>query len=99
MHIVAFGTDKPGMADVRREHFEAFYKYLRDHPDHPGVVLYHGGPTLSEDGSTRIGTLLVLDAPSVDAARAFISDSPYGRAELYGELYVRPLEWLTGKPE
>lgn len=99
MHIVVFGTDKAGMADVRREHFDAFHAYLHDHPDHPGVVLHQGGPTLSEDGSTRIGTLLVVDAPSVEAARAFVADSPFGRAGLYGELHVRPLEWLTGKPE
>lgn len=99
MYIVIFGTDKPGMADARREHFDAFHEYLHDNPDHPDVILHHAGPTLSEDGAARIGSLLVVDAPSVEAARAFVADSPFGQADLFGELHVRPFHWITGKPE
>ncbi len=98
MYIAVFGTDKPGMADVRSERFDAFRTYLHDHPDHPDVVLHHAGPTLSEDGAARIGSLLVVDAPSLDAARAFVADSPFGQAGLFGDLQVRPFHWLTGRP-
>lgn len=99
MYVAVFATDKPGTADVRSEHFDAFVAYLRDHPDHPGVALLHGGPTLSEDASAMVGTLLVLDAPSLDAVRAFIADSPLGRAGVYGDVQVRPFDWRTGRPE
>ena len=99
MYIAIFGTDKPGMADVRSQHFDAFHEYLHSHPEHPGVVLHHAGPTLSEDGTQRIGSLLVVDAPSVETARAFMADSPFGRADLFEELHVRPFHWITGKPE
>ncbi len=99
MYIVVVGTYKPGMADERREHFDAFRDYLHNHPDHPDVVLHHAGPTLSEDGTAKIGNLLVLDAPSVEAARAFVADSPFGRVALFGELLVRPWHWITGRPE
>lgn len=99
MHFAVFGTDKLGMAAVRATHFDAFRDYLHDHPDHPDVVLRHGGPTLSEDGTTMTGTLLVIEAPSLEAARAFVEDSPFGRLNLYGDLHVRPWQWLTGKPE
>lgn len=99
MYVALFATDKPGTADVRSEHFDAFVEYLRDHPDHPRVTLLHGGPTLSEDASRMIGTLLVLDAPSPDAVRAFIADSPLGRAGVYGDIQVRPFDWRTGRPD
>ena len=99
MYIVVFATDKPGMTGVRDAHFDANRDYLHDHPDHPDVVLHHAGPVRSEDGAARTGSLIVLDAPSVDAARAFVADSPFGRAELYGELHVRPFDWVTGRPE
>ncbi|MDE0693272.1 MAG: YciI family protein [Gammaproteobacteria bacterium] len=99
MYVAVFATDKPGTADARREHFNAFVEYLREHPNHPDVAVHHGGPTLSEDASTMIGTLLVLEAPSLDAVRAFVADSPLGRAGVYGDVQVRPWEWRTGKPE
>ena len=98
MYVAVFATDKPGMADVRSEHFDAFVEYLRDHPDHPDVILLHGGPTLSEDASAMNGTLLLLEAPSLDAVRAMVADSPFGQVELYGDMQVRPWDWRTGRP-
>ena len=120
MYIVVFGTDKPGMVDVRSSRFDDYRAYLLDHPDHPDVVVHHSGATLSvdgtanstistevgaysgpipsEDGTVRNGSLIVVDAPSVEAARAFVADSPFGRAELFAELHIRPLVWLIGRP-
>lgn len=98
MYIVIFATDKPGMTGVRAGNFDANRDYLHDHPDHPDVILHHAGPTRSEDGTARNGSLILVDAPSVQAARKFVEDSPFGRAELYGELHVRPFDWVTGKP-
>ncbi len=99
MYVAVFATDKSGTADVRREHFEAFVDYLGEHPDHPDVAVLHGGPTLSEDASAMIGTLLVVEAPSLDAVRSFVADSPLGRAGVYGDVQVRPWDWRTGRPE
>ena len=99
MYIVIFGMDKPGMAEVRSERFDANREYLHDHPDHPSVVVHSAGPVRSEDGAIRDGSLIVVDAPSVEAARSFVSDSPFGQAELYAELHVRPFDWVTGRPE
>ncbi len=98
MYIVVFGTDKPGMADVRNEHLQAFRDYLEHHPDHPAVALHHSGPMLSDEGERMIGTHVVIEAPSLEAARAFVADSPFGRADLWAELHVRPWNWLAGKP-
>ena len=39
-----------------------------------------------------------MEAPSLDAARAFLADSPYARADVFAECTVRPWEWTTGRP-
>ena len=40
-----------------------------------------------------------LEAPSLDVARAFVADSPFGKAGVLAEFRVRPVNWLTGRPE
>ena len=98
MYVAAFVTDKPGVAQVRSETREAFRNYLRDHPAHPGVVVHHGGPTLADDGESVVGLLLVMEASSLDEARAFVADSPYAKAGLFAECEVQAWDWTTGRP-
>jgi len=98
MYCVVFTTHKPGRVQTGSEIQKAFADYLVNHPDHPAVFVHHGGPTLSEDLQAPVGTLLIVEAPSLEAARAFLADSPYGKAEVYAESHVRPLDWRTGQP-
>ena len=99
MYVVAFVTDRPGTTQVRAETQEAYRAYLLDHPAHPDIVVHHAGPTLGADGETPLGLLLVAEAPSVDAVRAFLDDSPYASAGVFGECDVREWDWYTGRPE
>ena len=98
MHCVVFTTHKPGRVQTGSEIQKAFAAYLVDHPDHAGVVVHHGGPTLSDDLQAPLGTLLIVEAPSLEAARAFVADSPYGKDDVFAECAVRPLDWRTGGP-
>ena len=98
MYVVAFVTDKAGTQKLRSETQPAFRAYLRDHPAHPDVVVHHGGPTLADDGETPNGVLLVMETPSVDAARAFVADSPYAKADIFAECDLRAWDWFTGSP-
>ena len=98
MYCVVFTTHKPGRVQTGSEIQNAFADYLTDHPDHSDVVVHNGGPTLSDDLQAPVGTLLIVEAPSLEAARAFVADSPYGKAEVYAECEVRPLDWRTGRP-
>ncbi len=97
MYFVIFTTDKPGMEQVRIDIRDAHRAYLRNHPDHPGVILHHGGPTLAEDGEAMIGSLMLIEAPSLEAVKAFAADDPYSKADLFAESYVRPWNWVTGR--
>ena len=85
------GQERLGLAD-------AFASYLRDATHHPDISVHHGGQTLSENDETVTGLVLVLEAPSLEAAQAFLGDSPYAQAGTLAESHVRPWKWLTGRP-
>lgn len=46
------------------------------------------GPLLADDGSTMIGSLLVIDFPDRDAAAQWLRDEPFFRAGLYAATSV-----------
>ena len=62
------------------------------------MTVHNGGPTLAEDGESIIGLLLTVEAPSREAVRAFMADSPFGRAGVIADLEVRQWDWMTGRP-
>lgn len=98
MYLVVVATHKEGREEERAGLQGAFTAYLRDAAGHPGVTLHHGGQTLDESGETATGLLLVLEAPSLDAAQAFFADSPYAKAGIIAETRISPWNWLTGRP-
>ena len=99
MHFVVFATHKEEMGQERLRLADAFAAYLHDPTHHPDVTVHHGGQTLSESDETVTGLVLVLEAPSIESAQAFIGDSPYAEAGTFAESQVRPWNWLTGRPD
>src|SRR5437868_4919720 len=71
--------DKPGSTDLR----------LRVRPEHKGYLkavedqIAFAGPLLADDGEAMIGSLLVIDFPSMQAAQAWLAEEPFTRAGLY----------------
>ncbi|MCY4088109.1 MAG: YciI family protein [Actinomycetia bacterium] len=98
MYAVAFVTHKPGRVQAGSEIQGTFIDYLQNHPEHPGVVVHNAGPTLADDSETIVGLLLIVEAPSLEAAQAFLADSPYGKADVFAEAQIRPWDWKTGRP-
>ena len=99
MYFAAFYTHKPGKIQTDSEILAAFANYLRNHPEQPGVVVHNAGPTLADDSETIVGSLLIIEAPSLEAARRFMADSPYGNAGIFAETLIRPFDWRLGRPE
>ena len=62
------------------------------------MTVRDGGPTLAEDGTSIVGLLLTVEAPSRGEAQAFMADSPYGKANLFADLQIRQWDWMTGHP-
>ena len=98
MYFVVTATHKEEMKEERRRLQDAFAAYLHDPTHHPDVTLHHGGQTLSASDRSVTGFVLVLDAPSIEVAQAFVDGSPYARAGTFAESQVRPWNWLTGRP-
>lgn len=98
MYFVIFITDKPGVGQTRLAMVDTIRAYLHEHPAHPGVSLHHAGPTLTDTGETITGSLIVVEAPSLEAVRAFVADHPLNKAEMLADWQVRPWDWRTGRP-
>ncbi|MCY4595950.1 MAG: YciI family protein [Bryobacterales bacterium] len=98
MHFVVFATHNQGMGQERSRLSDVFGDYLHDPTHHPDVTVHHGGPTLGESDDTVTGLLLVLEAPSLEAAREFVAASPYATAGIIAESQIRAWNWLTGRP-
>ena len=65
---------------------------------HPDVTVHHAGPTIADDGEMLADVMLVLEAPSLDAARAFIADSPFAKADVFADSDIRQFDWITSNP-
>ena len=98
MYFVAFVTHNPGRVHSGSVLQNAYVDYLRGHPEHPDIVVHHGGPTLSDDLETLSGLVLIAEAPSLEAVRSFLADSPYGKADVFADVQVRLWDWRTGRP-
>jgi uncharacterized protein len=97
MYFILMGLDKPGMSEARLRVRPIHRDYL--HAPHPGITLKLAGPMLAPDGKTMIGSLIVVDAPTLEAAEQFAAGDPYRRADLFAETAIRPWDWTTGNPD
>lgn len=93
MQFVVWATDREGSLPTRQRAREEHRARLRNPAPHDVTVLL-AGPTLQPDGLAMNGTLLVVDAPGIDAVRAFIDDDPYVHHGVYGSVEIRP--WRCG---
>ena len=98
MYFVVFATHKEEMGQERLRLQDAFAAYIHDRTQHPDVTVHQGGQTLSDSDQTVTGLALVVEAPSLEAAQAFVAGSPYGQAGTFAESHTRQWNWLTGRP-
>jgi len=88
-------TDKPNSLDLR----------LTNRPDHVaylkslGDTLVLAGPFTKDDGETMNGSLIVVEAPSREAAKKIADGDPFAKAGLFASVEVRPWLWTVNKPE
>lgn len=86
MLFVFHCVDKPDHQAVRAEH-------RRHHLEHLSKIrnqVICAGPTLSDDGETMTGSLLILDFPDRAAAEGFLHRDPYYKAGLFQSVEVMP---------
>lgn len=76
--------DHPGAYPRRLEHYEAHKAYLAQAP--LKVVL--AGPLLDETGNTRVGSLLIVEADSLQEAQAFSAGDPFRQFDVWASARI-----------
>lgn len=84
-------NDKPDSLELRLANREAHLAYARGFADRLKVA----GPLLDEAGNMA-GSLLILEADSLEDARAFNLGDPYQKAGLFGSVQVTAFKATIG---
>ena len=87
--------DKPDSLALRMATREAHLAYIAANK----ASVKAAGPYVSEDGQTMQGSLIVIEAPSFDDAKAFSAADPYVKAGLFADISIRPWRWTINNPE
>jgi uncharacterized protein YciI len=85
--------DKPGALEIRLANRPAHIDWLKSHGD----KVLMAGPLLGEDGESMIGSVLIIEAESLEALQAWQAADPYAAAGLFYETSARPMKWALGK--
>lgn len=93
MQFVVFATDKPGSIELRKRTRPEHRSHLRNDAAHAVRVLL-AGPTLDPSSAQMNGTLLVVEADSIDAVILFVDADPYSKVGLFEQVHIRP--WSCG---
>ncbi|MEQ8320800.1 MAG: YciI family protein [Rhodospirillales bacterium] len=54
------------------------------------------GALLAEDGETMIGSVFLIEADSLPAAKALSAQDPYTQAGVFGEIRINEARWSIG---
>ncbi|GEO85732.1 MULTISPECIES: YciI-like protein [Alphaproteobacteria] len=89
-------TDKPGHLNVRMETRPAHVEWLNGL--NAAGTLKIGGPFLDEDGKP-CGSMLLIAADDLGAAKAVAAQDPYAGAGLFADVEIKPYNWIFNNPE
>ena len=84
MLYMIYGVDADNAGDLRRQTREAHFKYLEVHED----IMVLGGATLADDGTTRTGSVLIVNVANRAAADAFSENEPFRKAGVFRSVTV-----------
>ena len=90
MLVALIAKDKPGALQTRKDNREAHLAYIEE----TGVVA-QAGPLL-DDAGEMAGSLVILDVPDMDAARAWADGDPYAKAGLFDSVELTAWKKVIG---
>tara|TARA_R110000803_G_scaffold17676_3_gene47557 strand:- start:1681 stop:1980 length:300 start_codon:yes stop_codon:yes gene_type:complete len=62
-----------------------------------GDVVRMAGPLLADDGETMIGSVFLVQADSLAAAKALSADDPYSKAGVFERVDMHETRWSIGE--
>jgi uncharacterized protein len=87
-------TDKPGHLQTRLDTRPAHLDWLNS----LGADTRAAGPFLGDDGKPS-GSLVIIAADDLNAAKALAAKDPYAIAGLFASVDIRPWNWVVKNPE
>jgi uncharacterized protein YciI len=87
-------TDKPNSLAIRKAKRPEHVAYLKS----LGDTLKLAGPFTEADGETMNGSLIVVEAASLQAAKEIAAGDPYAKTGLFTSVEIRPWIWTLNKP-
>ncbi len=91
--FLMIARDKPGAIETRMRNRPAHLEWVAQHAEKVAMA----GPMFEADGETFAGSLFVLDLPDEAAVRAWSAEDPYVKADLFGDVEIRPFRWAIGQ--
>ena len=89
--FVLYGLDKPGGLEVRKATRQTHLDWIESLQ--PRVKI--AGPMYADDGATPIGSVMAIEAESLEAAKAEFAKDPYAAAGLWAKTEVRQFNWVV----
>lgn len=77
--------DKPGAANLRQQMRPVHKAYLAEVQER----IAFAGPLVADDATTMVGSLLVIDFPSREAAHAWLAQEPFVQAGMFASITVQ----------
>jgi uncharacterized protein YciI len=96
MHFAFVCQDKPGALQVRLDTRPEHVAYLNT-LNAEGTLAF-AGPFLGDDGKPT-GSLVVVKAETIEAAREIAANDPYAKAGLFASVEVKAWNWVFNHPE
>jgi uncharacterized protein len=87
-------TDKPNSLVLRQAVRPEHVAYLES----LGGTLVLAGPFLEPVNETMNGSLIVVEAPSLEAAGKIAASDPFAKAGLFASVEIRPWVWTINNP-
>ncbi len=95
MLYIIYQIDKPNSEAIRATHRAAHFAYLDDHED----ILVLGGAMLALDGTTRTGSVLIINVGSREEAERFSANEPFRKAGLFERVEITRMRRGQWNPE
>jgi uncharacterized protein YciI len=88
-------TDKPNSLGLRKAKRPEHVAYLQS----LGKTLVLAGPFTEADGDTMNGSLVVIEAASMQEAEKIAACDPFAKAGVFASVDIRPWLWTLSRPQ
>ena len=94
MQFIIHCLDHKELSVKRLEHYDAHKAYLAASA---GVKTVISGPLLAEDETTMIGSLFIVEAPSIEDVIEFNRNDPFKKAGIWRQIDINRFSMRVGK--